>query len=204
MIRILHISDLHFAAAAIQPRLVKLEEALRKSLRVDVDIEIASPPVLDALSQLVGELDPDVIVISGDITTFGDEASYLMAHAWLLPLLTRAGGRQRTCVVVPGNHDVLSRQFAQLLKKHLSQLPWYARAAVKVFLRDALEVLNDLIPAGTGTSTAELFSDFQNFAQMQGISAQRVDFELGHDSKVVIHPFRTTGTDPIWMNRWSG
>jgi 3',5'-cyclic AMP phosphodiesterase CpdA len=200
MIRILHISDLHFAEAAIQPKLKELQEALKESLRIDADIEVANQSVLDALSALIGSTDPDVLIISGDVTTFGDEASYSAAHEWLLPLLMRKGGEQRTCLVVPGNHDVLSRQFAQLVREHLENLPWYARAGVKRYLRRPLKILEELLPSGQGATVTDLFTDFRNFAEKPGISSQRVVIDLGSDSRLVIHPFCTTGTDPIWMN----
>ena len=70
---VVHLSDLHFGAA--------------------------DPSIVDAVSQTVTALQPDVIAVSGDLTQRARRRQFLRARAFLdrLPFPQ---------VVVPGNHDV--------------------------------------------------------------------------------------------------
>ena len=73
--RIAHISDLHCGGPYFESSL--LERAISE----------------------VNELDPDVVVCSGDLTTFGFRHEYLTAREYLDRI------RCESIVVVPGNHD---------------------------------------------------------------------------------------------------
>jgi 3',5'-cyclic-AMP phosphodiesterase len=73
--RIAHISDLHCGGPYFEASL--LERAISE----------------------VNELDPDVVVCSGDLTTFGFRHEYLTAREYLDRI------RCQSMVVVPGNHD---------------------------------------------------------------------------------------------------
>ena len=58
------------------------------------------PEAADALVSLAGEVDPDVVVVAGDLTQRAKDREYVMASALLgrLPAVP--------CIVTPGNHDV--------------------------------------------------------------------------------------------------
>ena len=73
--RIAHISDLHCGGPHFVPNLI--ERAIGE----------------------INELQPDIVVCSGDLTTFGFKPEYAMARAYLERL------ECRSLVVVPGNHD---------------------------------------------------------------------------------------------------
>jgi 3',5'-cyclic AMP phosphodiesterase CpdA len=75
MFRIAHISDLHCGSPHFVPNL--LERAIME----------------------VNELEPDAVVCSGDLTTFGFRHEYLAAREYLDRL------ESDSIVVVPGNHD---------------------------------------------------------------------------------------------------
>jgi 3',5'-cyclic AMP phosphodiesterase CpdA len=86
---LVHLSDLHFG-------------------RVD-------PALLDPLRNLVREIDPDVVVISGDLTQRAKSEQFEEARAFLDTL----PGPQ---IVVPGNHDIslynVFRRFVQPLDRY--------------------------------------------------------------------------------------
>ena len=75
MLRVLHISDLHFGPPYV-------------------------PAVGQALLQIAPELEPDVIVVSGDLTQRAKSEQFVEAKAFIdqLPPAPR--------VIIPGNHDV--------------------------------------------------------------------------------------------------
>ena len=70
---VVHLSDLHFG-------------------RVD-------DTLLEPLSRLVNELNPNVVVVSGDLTQRAKDEQFKQARAWLDTL----PGPQ---IIVPGNHDL--------------------------------------------------------------------------------------------------
>ena len=70
---LVHLSDLHFG-------------------RVDAAL-------LDPLTRLINELDPHLVVVSGDLTQRARSEQFQQARAWLDTL-------PRPQVVVPGNHDI--------------------------------------------------------------------------------------------------
>src|SRR5919197_2096009 len=57
------------------------------------------PNLLDRAINEVNDLQPDIVVVSGDLTTFGFKEEYAMAKSYLDRLECRA------VVVIPGNHD---------------------------------------------------------------------------------------------------
>ncbi len=86
---LVHLSDLHFG---------KVDEQL-----------------LDPLRSLIERIDPDVVVVSGDLTQRAKSEQFEQARAWLDTL----PGPQ---VIVPGNHDIslynVFRRFVQPLKRY--------------------------------------------------------------------------------------
>jgi 3',5'-cyclic AMP phosphodiesterase CpdA len=71
----------------------------------------------------IGECNPDLVVITGDLTRQGDEAEFAAARAWIDSL-------DREVVVTPGNHDVayfdpVKRLFAPWARwrRHFGEAP---------------------------------------------------------------------------------
>lgn len=91
MRQIAHLSDLHFGAH--------------------------EPVVVEALLAALGELAPDVIVISGDLTQRARSAQFRAADAFL----RRIESDGRPVVLVPGNHDIplydVARRFLAPLQR---------------------------------------------------------------------------------------
>lgn len=58
------------------------------------------PPVVDALRALCGEISPEVVVVSGDITQRARRKQFAAAHAFM------DGLGAPHVLVIPGNHDV--------------------------------------------------------------------------------------------------
>jgi len=94
-LRIVQVSDLHFGGPL--------------SLPADV---------LDGMAEQICALDPDVLVVAGDLTTAGYEWEFEQAADWL-------GGLDFPKVVIPGNHDARNvgyvhfrRHFGEPLTRH--------------------------------------------------------------------------------------
>ena len=71
-VRFVHISDVHFGAA--------------------------NQAALDAVSEYIGQVRPDAVLLAGDITQNGRQREFRAARSWL-------EGLGVPCVVAPGNHD---------------------------------------------------------------------------------------------------
>lgn len=199
--RIAHISDLHFCTEPLKKQLQLFSDALTRRLPIDLDIAFHDSNVTLALRQLIQELDPSVIIISGDITTFGDRESFDLAYQWIDSLITRSYGHgPRTCVVLPGNHDVLQGQLSSLLRGKFSQLPFLARTGIKRWLNDSYDLVEKLTRDVPIKNPADIFNNFQDFARKPGLTAESVQVNLGDTQKIFLHPFRSVSINPIWMN----
>jgi 3',5'-cyclic AMP phosphodiesterase CpdA len=99
-IKIAHISDLHFVAS--------VPSFLWPLLRI-LGVNGANQAALEALRNTFDQLKPDVVVVTGDLTSFGDHKSVNAALAYLnqLPRASPAD----SLFVVPGNHDVMKWYF---------------------------------------------------------------------------------------------
>lgn len=73
MTRLIHLSDLHFGAT--------------------------TPALLDPLCEMVAELAPDMVVVSGDLTQRARPAQFAQAAAFMARL-------PAPVLAIPGNHDV--------------------------------------------------------------------------------------------------
>jgi 3',5'-cyclic AMP phosphodiesterase CpdA len=121
MARLIHLSDLHFGAH--------------------------DPAIVDAVEQQVNEADPDLVVISGDLTQRAKTEQFQQACRFLERL--RDNGHD--VLAVPGNHDV---PLYDVLRRFLSPLTRYMR-----FVDDTLCPLYEL-PGATvlGINTARSFT----------------------------------------------
>lgn len=121
MYRIAHISDLHISE--LEPGDLTSLQWLGKILaqvkfKVDVVAEKHNQKKLDALKDSLSELQPNVIVVTGDITNYGDRKSFQKAVEILTELKQAAKAERIICV--PGNHDSLCERVAQLRSKGLA------------------------------------------------------------------------------------
>lgn len=199
MVRILHISDLHFCADRVRRQLQGLTRQVHDRLGLDIDIHVANQTAVDALSTFVQQEDPDVLVVSGDVTAFGDRESFDEATAWIEPLLTRPGGRGRRCLVVPGNHDVLMPQLLNLVGK-LNKLPFAPRLGLKSWLRSLLVTISRLAPHPQ-PSEPDLFHNFREFIERGKVkSYNAISVPIDSRSSIVLLPFCSVSVDPLWMN----
>ncbi|MFM0097121.1 metallophosphoesterase [Paraburkholderia nemoris] len=120
MLRIVHISDLHIRHEDIDVRgRTLLQEAAAFLAKAKFNFEVHagshSKDKLRALKTIIASLHPDIIVVTGDVTNFGDERSFEMARDFLLDLKKHT--RLEKVICVPGNHDCLVERAAMLAKK---------------------------------------------------------------------------------------
>jgi|GEM_PF-3710891 len=126
MHRIAHISDLHISNVAPRDR-TELEWLgqllLRDKFNVDVVAEKHNEDKLKALKNSLQSLQPDSIVITGDVTNYGDSESYALAVRIITDLQKIAGAQKVICI--PGNHDCLAERVAKLRAKN-----WASRLGI--------------------------------------------------------------------------
>lgn len=204
-LRVVHISDLHFCLEPLASKLARLSGLFAKELNVRLDIEVCNPGKADALTSRIQSIDPDALIVSGDITTFGDAASFARAADWIKPLVARAGGHNRRVIVVPGNHDVLGVQLRMLLRKIDEKVPWYARWPLKIRLSAVIDSITECLKAAQVSDDEKLdpFAEFRTFAEsLDALSAKPTELPIDDDgaSAVLVAPFNSVSTDPIWMN----
>jgi len=134
MTRLIHLSDLHFGAH--------------------------DPVLVDAVEARVHEVDPDLVVISGDFTQRARTEQFQEACRFLERL--REGGHE--VLAVPGNHDV---PLYDVLRRFLSPLTRYMR-----YIDDTLCPLQEIPGAtvlGINTARSLTFKDGR-------ISHEQIDF----------------------------
>ncbi|HKY82645.1 MAG TPA: metallophosphoesterase [Sphingobium sp.] len=111
MARIAHLSDIHFGAN--------------------------DPKIVAAAEAWLQQRQPDLVIISGDLTQRARPEQFRAASAWLNRL--RAAGMR--LLVIPGNHDVplydLVRRFAAPLRRYKRYIsndlcPWYEDGEVAI------------------------------------------------------------------------
>jgi 3',5'-cyclic AMP phosphodiesterase CpdA len=156
MIRIAHISDLHFCADASKPVgdpawYQKVVQYFLEQKGIRIEIHGHAPERLEALHTRVVYLRPDIIVVTGDISTYGDRDSLAQAsatlRAWAAELDAGRNGHEKTLVLcVPGNHDALQERFAALKR---SKPFWrHMLTALEAFEKDLEGALRAPLPPG--------------------------------------------------------
>lgn len=126
--RIVHISDLHFWHVTLNPLRLMGKRLLGMSNLVLNRARKYRMERMPDLCERVKELNPDHILITGDLTTTSLEEEFTAAYRGLLPL----NGRQWSMTVIPGNHDRYTRRAARLrlFEKHFGgfapsiEYPW--------------------------------------------------------------------------------
>lgn len=95
MIRLLHLSDIHFRAPECQSPFLDRDAPIRDRLLNDIE-------------QITKEHDKsiDAIMITGDIAFAAKAEEYEVAATWIEELCHHTGCKPENVYVVPGNHDV--------------------------------------------------------------------------------------------------
>src|SRR4051812_38671335 len=150
---IVHLSDLHFG-------------------RID-------PAILAPLIKFIGELKPDLVAVSGDLTQRARTAEFLAAKEFLasIPLPQ---------IVVPGNHDVpLHNVFARFVRR-LDRYQRYITPELQPVFADA-----EMVVVGLNTARALTWKDGRiNRGQLKKLQATMETTPAGRTKIVVTHhPF---------------
>jgi len=169
MLRIAHISDLHIRHPQMDNDNLSLLQRAVAALGGEVGIKVEAgghdEHKLVALQNILRGMEPDVIVVTGDLTNFGDPQSFEMAYRYLLSLQEHTGAQTILCV--PGNHDCLCERAAQLQsspkgKLSIRLLSKFIRE-IEVMSRPQPSSLNDgvlqLLKAAEGLT---LFANYEN------------------------------------------
>jgi predicted phosphodiesterase len=117
MYRIAHISDLHVSNldSEQQTNLQWLGDLLLQAGNISVEADNHDLNKLGALKNSLRLLRPNLIIVTGDITNYGDAGSFTSALEILRDLLQVSKAERVICI--PGNHDSLSERVAALRKK---------------------------------------------------------------------------------------
>src|SRR5438309_1078181 len=103
----------------------------------DVHFGAHDPAIVAALEELLPQLKPDLVVVSGDFTQRARVEQYRLACEFL-DRLERAG---LTVLGVPGNHDIplydIARRFARPLHRYQRHIdnelcPWFENDQIAV------------------------------------------------------------------------
>jgi 3',5'-cyclic AMP phosphodiesterase CpdA len=156
---LVHLSDLHFG-------------------KVD-------PDLLAPLRDLVHRIDPDVVVVSGDLTQRAKSDQFEEAKAWLDTL----PGPQ---IIVPGNHDI---SLYNVFRRFLQPLTRYKR-----YITDDLDPIfvdEEIAVLGVNTARSLTFKDGRvNKEQIATIKAQLGGLGEGITRIIVTHhPFDLPQTE---------
>lgn len=211
MITLAHISDLHLCCEAAENPLTADLRAFSARLRKVLskvpgnhgpDIHVADGAVLKALHDAIQEVDPDVIVISGDLTTFGDEASFQRFVDWCRTLQARKGGqRTREFLVVPGNHDALLDHFSRLWREKWSDLPWWARVQVRQLVRYALRPLRAHLNLESTDDDLKLLKAYSTaIPNGSFLHTRELRLKVADGFDLQLTGFNTVSGDAKWLN----
>lgn len=199
-------------------RLKQSVERAGERLGLSLDVSVADDAPAAALARLVARLDPDALVLTGDVTSFGDKRSFELAYRWLEPLLKRGSEQPRKCIVAPGNHDVLAVQLARIADR-LASGPWVVQFAASGWTKDVIRAVEDCLRAADMTPQRRLLPGtlahwivdpgdggllkaFREFAAQPNIVATGSHaLPLAGTSEAVVIPFSTVSSDPIFMNQ---
>ena len=217
MIRIAHISDLHICDPKLETPLKELAKEFKQVTGIEIDLHFANAFVQDALSKFIHYNDPDVIVVSGDLTTFGDPKSFNLAKEFLEGLARRSS-EPRKVVIVPGNHDVLEYQLAALRGKLINFLGnkkpknlisgiFYraSRYIIEMKLSNLISAFGRISDSTNGryddTDYETMLSEFSKISSYSAIDSKKITVaRKGDNFAIDIHPFGSVCADPVWMN----
>ncbi|MGZ5445439.1 MAG: metallophosphoesterase family protein [Thermoanaerobaculia bacterium] len=199
-LKLLHISDLHICHPPhLQAEIASVMKRVETRLGERIDIEFASEKHLTGLATAVRQLDPAVICITGDVTTFGDRSSFVRAAQFVQDIKQRNDGTQRKIVATPGNHDVLASQLAALLQRH-----GFRARLVRAFFTGIIGHLRRLLRRASISAEAEApLRNYLQFLNDTACIAGRAEVARVNGDAVLCVPFGSVSLDPLWINQGS-
>jgi hypothetical protein len=135
MTRIAHISDLHIVAPSVETKGPTMLQTIAKVIgkqRFDVEVNAKAwdRSKLDALKNALTALRPQILIVTGDVTNYGDPESFAYAFQQIEALCAASGATHVLCI--PGNHDTLAERSAALgAKLGTRTLKWVASRFVE-------------------------------------------------------------------------
>lgn len=207
MIRLVHLSDLHFCTHSMRNHLndiisslkgVKLLSPDKIRYLLEEGFTYNDQRKLDPLLSAIKKLNPlpDLLCITGDITTFGDPDSFDEALTFIRRL--EEIDHNLKLIVIPGNHDNFSSAWAVLLQK-LDGQKLFLKTTVNIFARQVIRAVRSALP--DLQSYGEPFSAYNSFLQKLGADHNRKTIPDPHDPfRLAIFPFKSVNVDPFWMN----
>jgi len=196
--KIAHISDLHFCVPNLKNKLEKFQQLIMDEYKFDLGIEFCDKEKKDDLIKFIEKEKPHALVITGDITTFGDVESYKEATKWINKIVNSNGVKK--CLIVPGNHDALKFQLECLIKKRFKSIRWYYKRFIRIMHGKLLLQIEDIL-SSSGKESESLFTNFNKFIEeLKSVSSEEIILDLEGDSKVILLGFNSVSNDPIWMN----
>jgi len=195
--RLMHISDLHICHPDLRSSIKRLAKVATDEIGVPVSIGIATDASLDTLRRAVEKIDPDVICITGDVTTFGDKASFSTASTYINEIKRRGGETgDRPVVITPGNHDVLCSQFRRILGIR----SFWSSVLRQTKLRKTTRVIRDLLDNPLVEAQEDLLANYRAFLDESGASGSATELENIAEKPVWCVPFDSVSTDSLWVN----
>ena len=133
-VKILHFSDIHFHTPSLAGRVPRLKEVLGYAnlYLTKRRASFQAPAAAGALLSLALQLQPDVLVFSGDLTSTGTRAEFELAKKHLAPLrkLPRAASDAPASadasdavplIMIPGNHDRYTYKNFYEMERHFAR-----------------------------------------------------------------------------------
>ena len=150
---LVHLSDLHFGR---------------------VDAALIAP-----LTALIGEIAPDVLVVSGDLTQRAKSAEFIAARAFLDTLPAPQ-------IVVPGNHDISLHNLLDRFLRPLAKFTRHISSDLEPFYLDT-----EIAVAGVNTARSLTIKDGRINAQQMARLRERLAQVPPEVVKVIVthHPF---------------
>jgi 3',5'-cyclic AMP phosphodiesterase CpdA len=204
MIRILHLSDLHICSEDVRPALQAVLQSVGKNAWIpgssifSNEFSFHDQERINALVRAATSLDPppDLICISGDITTFGDKSSFEVAKNFVTRLQDAYSPHVPQVVVIPGNHDNFEYAWSALLQK-LKQRPLWQQLLAKLLGGTILTGLKAI----TTTKVQEPFANYKRF--LADINATQNPLRVTSSDNAFtlsLFAFNSVNIDPLWMN----
>ncbi len=134
--RIAHVTDIHVESVP------SVFECFNKRALGEVNLHVLgrashfSGAAARGLVTRVGELAPDVVLCTGDLTAVATEAEFVLAREVLAPLTTRFPFR-----VIPGNHDVYTGESVGRFARHFGKFSAVTEAWPAVWRHGDMDVV---------------------------------------------------------------
>lgn len=195
--RIIHLSDLHLCSTKIKEDLNEIIDFGKKYFGQHFVFETANSDKIDAIENAVQTINPDIICITGDITSFGDKITFEEAVGFVQRIKKR-NGTSRKVIVTPGNHDVLCSQIKALLCKK-----GFIPSVIKFrHFRYKQKILKLLDLETVSPNTNNPLANFNKFVADSQCSTgtEPIGKIASNNVDIWCMPFNSVSLDPLWIN----